>query len=86
MMSWKVAAPTAVLLLTLAVAACGSTTEDRALSGAGLGAAAGAGAAAITGGDLLVGGLLGGAAGAATGALTDEDDLNLGDPLWEDFD
>jgi hypothetical protein len=25
---------------------------------------------------------LGGAAGAAAGGLTDEDDINLGDPVW----
>jgi hypothetical protein len=75
------------LLLTwaavaLLLAGCGSSTTDRALSGGGIGAAAGAGTAAVTGGNPLTGGLLGGAAGAAAGALTDEDDVNLGDPIW----
>jgi osmotically inducible lipoprotein OsmB len=66
----------------LILAACGSSTSDRAISGGGIGAAAGAGTAAVTGGNPITGGLLGGAAGAATGGLTDEDDINLGDPFW----
>jgi osmotically inducible lipoprotein OsmB len=72
----------ALAILGLILAACGSSTTDRALSGGGIGAAAGAGTAAVTGGSPVTGGLLGGAAGAATGALTDEDDVNLGDPIW----
>ena len=60
----------------LALAACGTSTTDRALSGGALGA----------GGGLLLGGstgaLLGGGAGAATGALTKESDINLGKPVW----
>ena len=72
----------ALAILALVLAACGSSTTDRAISGAGIGAAAGAGTAAVTGGSPVTGGLLGGAAGAATGALTDEDDVNLGDPIW----
>jgi hypothetical protein len=51
----------------LVLAACGSSTTDRALSGGGIGAAAGAGTAAVTGGSPVTGGLLGGAAGAAIG-------------------
>jgi osmotically inducible lipoprotein OsmB len=66
----------------LVLGACGSSTTDRALSGGGIGAAAGAGTAAVTGGSPVTGGLLGGAAGAAVGGLTDEDDLDLGDPIW----
>lgn len=68
--------------LILALAACGSSTGDRALSGAGIGAAAGTVGSALVGGSLVGGALLGGAAGAAAGALTDEDDVDLGDPLW----
>lgn len=64
------------------VAACGSSTSDRALSGAGLGAAGGAAISAVTGGDLLTGAVLGGAVGAAAGGLTDEDDFDLGEPIW----
>jgi hypothetical protein len=66
----------------LILAACGSSTTDRAISGGGIGAAAGAGTSAVTGGNPITGGLLGGAAGAAAGALTDEDDVDLGDPFW----
>jgi len=72
----------ALAILGLALAACGSSTSDRAISGGGIGAAAGAGTAAVTGGSALTGALLGGAAGAAAGGLTDEDDINLGDPVW----
>jgi hypothetical protein len=39
----------------------------------------------VTGGSdarFLGGGLLGGAAGGAAGVLTDEDDVNLGKPVW----
>jgi len=82
-MTRHLAMPLCALLLAGSLAACGSSTEDRAISGAGLGAAAGAGAAAITGGDPLTGGLIGGAAGAAGVALADEDDVDLGDPVWE---
>lgn len=77
-------ATTMALAVTVGLAACGSSKGDRALSGAGLGAAVGTGAAALTGGSLLGGAVIGGAAGAATGALTDEDDVNLGKPIWKD--
>ena len=73
----------ALAILGLILAACGSSTSDRAISGGGIGAAAGAGTAAVTGGNPITGGLLGGAAGAAAGGLTDEDDINLGDPVWK---
>jgi osmotically inducible lipoprotein OsmB len=65
------------------LAACGATTEDRAISGGALGAGVGAGAGALTGGSVLGGALLGGAAGAAGGALTDQEDLDLGTPVWQ---
>jgi hypothetical protein len=61
----------------LGLAACGTTTTERALSGGALGAAGGAGAAAVTGGDATTGALLGGAAGAAAGALTECDEIDL---------
>ena len=32
---------------------------------------------------LVAGALLGGAAGAAAGALTDEDQIDLGKPVWK---
>ena len=67
----------------LLLAACGETTQDRALSGGALGAAGGAAVGAATGLGTVEGAVLGGAAGAGAGALTDEDDINLGDPIWD---
>ena len=46
------------LAMGLVLAACGSSTTDRALSGGGIGAAAGASTAAVTGGSPVTGGLL----------------------------
>ncbi|MBI5163402.1 MAG: hypothetical protein HY985_05820 [Magnetospirillum sp.] len=69
--------------IILVVSACGETRGERALSGAGIGAAAGAGTSAITGGNILGGAAIGGAAGGAAGALTKPEDLNLGKPLWQ---
>lgn len=74
---------TALAAGLLLLAACGSSTTDRALSGGAIGAGAGAGLGAATGTSILGGAALGGAAGAATGALTDEDDVDLGEPLWD---
>ncbi|MPY69611.1 MAG: hypothetical protein GEU92_05960 [Alphaproteobacteria bacterium] len=81
MQTWS--KPIMAALLALPLIACGSSKEDRALSGAGIGAGVGAAGAAATGGSVLGGGLLGGAAGAAAGALTDKDDIDLGDPAWD---
>jgi hypothetical protein len=64
-------------------AACGNSQGERALSGAGIGAGTGAAGAALTGGSVAGGALIGGAAGAAIGALTDEEDLDLGEPIWK---
>jgi len=66
----------------LGLAGCGQTKSDRALSGAGIGAATGAAGGALLGGSAVGGALLGGAAGAAAGYLSDPDDVNLGRPLW----
>ncbi len=59
-------------LAGLALAACGTSTTDRAISGAGIGAGLGAAGAAITDGDVGTGALIGAGAGAAAGALIDE--------------
>jgi hypothetical protein len=71
------------IAITATLAGCGSSTGDRALSGAGIGAAAGAAGSTITGGSTVGGAVIGGAAGAAAGAATDEDDVDLGEPLWD---
>jgi len=65
------------------VAACGSSTEDRTLSGAGIGAAAGTVIGAVTGFGLIQGALVGAAAGGLTGAVTTQDQVNLGKPAWK---
>lgn len=70
---------TLMVTLGLGLAACGTTKTERALSGAGIGAAIGTAGAAITGGNKLTGAAVGAAAGAATGALTDKKQIDLGD-------
>jgi osmotically inducible lipoprotein OsmB len=68
--------------LVLGLAACGQTQGERALSGAGLGAAGGAAVGALTGGSALTGAVIGGVGGAAAGALTSPRDVDLGRPAW----
>ena len=70
---------TAAMLL---VAACGTSTRDRALSGAGIGAGAGLVGGALTGSP-VTGALLGGAGGAAVGGLTNPNQIDLGKPVWK---
>jgi hypothetical protein len=67
---------------SLSLAACGETTGDRALSGAGIGAGAGAIGAAALGANPVSGAALGGLVGAGTGALTHPRDIDLGEPWW----
>ena len=64
------------------LAACGTSTSDRALSGGAIGAAGGAAAGSLLGAP-LGGALLGGAAGAATGAFTSPNQIDLGKPAWQ---
>ena len=61
----RTASLTAVAMVLIALAGCGYSRGDRALSGAALGAGAGA----LIGGD-VTGAIVGGAAGAAVGAAT----------------
>jgi hypothetical protein len=68
--------------LVLVTSACGRSTGDRAASGAGIGAGAGAVVGAVTGLSVLEGVLIGAAAGGLIGGLTDEEVVNLGDPIW----
>jgi osmotically inducible lipoprotein OsmB len=71
----------ALVFATGLLAACGTSTSDRALSGGAIGAGAGAlGGAAL--GSPMTGALLGGAGGAAVGGLTDSKDIDLGKPVW----
>lgn len=68
-------------LSLFALAACGNTTSDRALSGGAIGAGVGAVGGAVAGAP-LAGAAIGGAVGAAAGALTDQSDIDLGRPIW----
>lgn len=66
----------------LVLSACGSSKTDRGVSGGAIGAGVGAATGAATGGSAVGGAILGGAAGAATGVLTEDEDVDLGDPIW----
>ena len=68
-------------LALLTLGACGSTTGDRAASGGAIGAGAGA-LGGLVFGSPLTGALIGGAVGAGAGALTDQNQLDLGKPIW----
>lgn len=70
------------LAVALSLAACGTSQQDRGLSGGGIGAAGGAVVGAVTGLSVLQGALIGGGAGVAAGLLTDSEDLDLGTPFW----
>ena len=64
-----------------ALAGCGYSTGDRAVSGGLLGAGAGAAVGALAG-NAGAGALIGGAAGAVGGAATSPSTVNLGRPVW----
>lgn len=77
----RIAMATALTLFALAAAGCGASTGDRAVSGGAIGAGAGALGGLILGAP-ATGAVIGGAAGAATGAITDQNDIDLGRPIW----
>ena len=66
----------------LLLAGCGSSNEDRAASGAMIGAGAGAVGSAIFSGSALAGGVVGAVVGGVAGTVTDESQVDLGKPLW----
>lgn len=66
-----------------ALAGCGTTPEERGISGAGIGASAGAILGAVTGLSVLEGAVIGATAGGLTGALTNKNQVNLGEPAWK---
>ena len=72
-----------ILTAAIALSACGNTKQDRALSGAGIGAGVGAVGSAIVGGGALTGAAIGAGIGAATGAIADRDDIDFGKAAWE---
>lgn len=65
------------------LAACGTTTGERALSGAGIGAGVGAVGGAIAGANPVAGAVVGGAVGAAVGTVINKEHLDLGKPAWK---
>jgi peptidoglycan hydrolase-like protein with peptidoglycan-binding domain len=71
-----------IVASSLFLASCGSSTKDRALSGAGIGAAAGTVLGAVTGLTLLQGVVIGAVSGGLIGGLTNKSTIDLGDPVW----
>lgn len=75
-----------ILLLVLAasvLSSCGTTSKDRALSGAGIGAGVGMVGGAIAGANPVTAAAIGAAVGATTGAAVDKSKLDLGKPIWK---
>ena len=72
-------------LAAMALAGCGAEHPDREIGGAAVGAGTGAAIGAIAGGiGAIPGALIGAAVGAGTGAVTDEQAVDLGEPLWSE--
>ncbi len=67
----------------LALSACGTTTGDRAGSGALIGAGTGAAIGALAG-NAGTGAAIGALAGGAAGAVSDPCKVNFGAPFWRD--
>ena len=63
----------AVVLLPLALSACGDTWGERAVTGGAIGTGAGVAVGALVGWPLLAPALIGGMAGAGIGAATAKD-------------
>ncbi|MDD3287402.1 MAG: hypothetical protein PHX43_00150 [Alphaproteobacteria bacterium] len=74
---------TASIIGLMSLTACGETTVERSLSGAGIGAGVGTIGSLAVGGAVWPGMIAGAAVGAATGAITDTQQINLGNPIWD---
>ena len=81
-MSRMIATTLVLASLGFALAGCGYSRGDRAVSGGLIGAGGGAAVGAVTGGSPLTGALIGGGIGAVGGAVTSHNDVNLGRPIW----
>jgi osmotically inducible lipoprotein OsmB len=77
----RIAIVAGISLSLIALGACGSSTSDRAISGAGIGAGVGAVGGLLVGAP-VEGALIGGALGGGAGALTKPDQVDLGKPFW----
>ena len=82
--SMKTTVLTAFAASALMLAACGTSTSDRTVSGGLIGAGAGAAIGAAAGANPATGALIGGLGGAAIGAVSDPCTLNFGDPWWNE--
>jgi hypothetical protein len=73
-----------VLLVLLALSGCGSSQFDRVSTGAGTGAGTGA-VIGLVGGPIgvAVGAAVGAGVGAVTGGSTDQEQVDLGKPVWQ---
>ncbi len=72
-----------VILAGANLSGCGTNSVERGATGVGVGAATGAAIGALFGGiGAIPGALIGGGFGAGTGVATDEEDINLGEPVW----
>ena len=71
------------LVLVAGLAACGHNQADRAITGAGIGAAVGAAGALVSDNDVGPGALVGGLVGGAIGAATTSEDFDLGTPVYK---
>ena len=79
----KISLGAACATLALLVAGCGENRFDRTVTGTGIGAANGAAAGALLGPvGVVTGALIGAGAGAGIGLTTDEDQINLGRPVY----
>jgi osmotically inducible lipoprotein OsmB len=72
-----------LIVIALLLSGCGTSTGDRGLSGAAIGAGAGAVGAALLGGPVIGAALVGAGAGALIGAATSPSTVDLGKPVWE---
>lgn len=73
----------ALLVVLLAVSGCGTMPEERAISGAGIGAATGAVMGAVTSLAVGPGALIGALGGGLVGAMTNRNQVNMGEPVWK---
>ena len=79
----KAVGPSLCLALLLVLSACGSTWEDRALTGGAMGAGAGALLGLVIPGiGPPIGAAIGAGVGAGTGALTTKEEIDIGDPIY----
>ena len=75
---------TVCLIALLGLAGCGSSVGDRALTGAAIGAGSGAFFGWVLPGiGPAIGAAIGAGVGGAAGALTTQDQLDIGEPIYE---